>query len=97
MATYSISGSVGISNVGVSVRCINLSTGAVTYGYALSDGTYSFAGLADATVYRIIADTRDITSGVYVGYVYRHPLDVYVKGANVTNANLTPTAANATS
>ena len=97
MATYSISGSVGISNVGVSVRCLNLETVVTTYGYALSDGTYSFTGLADGTLYRLIADTRDITSGVYAGYVYRHPVDVLINGGNVAGVNLTPTAPNATS
>jgi hypothetical protein len=96
MATFSISGSVGISNVGVGLRLVqtSVSPDVTTYGYALSDGTFTFSGLAAGT-YRLFADTRDITSGAFKGYVYLSPVDVLIVNANVSGVNLTPSSPSA--
>jgi hypothetical protein len=91
-----ISGNVGFSINTVSVQCASLTgvqTPVTLYGQSDSSGNFTFSALA-AGVYRLTADTRGVVSGPGLGNTYR-PLDVIVDGVNnVSNANLTPRAAN---
>ena len=93
MATYQISGTTGLTDVGVNIQCINLTLGGRVMGAGLAGGTYSFSGLADQCTYRLIADTRGVT-GALAGYTYK-PVDVAINGANVSGVGLTPKAPNA--
>ncbi len=98
-STYSISGYVGIGSASglVNIQCCplnNPSPNATLFTSQGTDGSYTFSGLTPG-LYVITADSRDITSGAYVGYVYRQPQSVQVVNANIANVNLTPSALNA--
>ncbi len=98
MATYSISGNVGIGSgsgvVNIQCKPLNSQSPSTTlYSSNDSTGAYTFSGLVPG-LYVISADSRDISSGANVGVVYRQPLSVQIVASNIMGVNLIPTALN---
>lgn len=89
-----ISGNLGGPNAqGADAYCtpqdVNNPTG-ILIASGDANGDFSFPGLTAGT-YFIRADAADITSGPYVGFVYRKSYAVPVDGVNdMTGIDLTP-------
>jgi hypothetical protein len=96
MATNSITGNIGIPDLGVVTICCSSPNGTLLFTTNKTGGDYTFTGLVPGT-YTITASTRDVTSGPLVGYVYRNPKSVtFVVGSlDATGVNLNPSAPNA--
>jgi hypothetical protein len=82
MATTStVTGNAGGSSaVGALITCTPLNSQLAATQFAIADSSGNFSFSLAAGSYQLTADTRGITSGAYVGFVYRQIIPVAVDG-----------------
>jgi hypothetical protein len=82
MATTStVTGNAGgSSSQGAFITCLPLNSQLAATQFAVADSSGNFSFSLAAGSYQLTADTRNITTGAYVGFVYRQIIPVTVDG-----------------
>jgi hypothetical protein len=86
-----VTGNAGTSSAqGVQVTAIPLNTSGVgSIAQCDSSGNYSLSLAAGS--YNLVADTRNVTSGAYLGFVYRQSIPITVDGVTAqSGVNFVP-------